>query len=174
MFPKIPGVEFSSRVHKAYRADYGPEFATRGIVSKEPPEIGKPFPILVSAVDRDGNEIAGVRMPEQQVPLATQTGWNLFNENSGPTDELSNMQGSYIPFPRTEEERQAEGDPRPSVKKRYRSREEYLGLIADAGIRMIEEGYLLGKDLPEIVKRAGRHWDYLMGPQSPTANPSAR
>jgi len=165
MFPKIPGVGFSSRVHMAYRADYGPLFYTRGVVSKEPPEIGKAFPILVSAVDRDGNEIAGVRMPEQQVPLATQTGWNLFNEKSGPTDELSNMQGSYIPFPRTEAERKAKGDPRPSIEQRYHSRAEYLGLVADAGIKMIEQGYLLGRDLPSIVTRAGRHWDYLMKPE---------
>lgn len=170
MFPKIPGVGFSSRVHKAYRADYGPEFYARGIVSKEPPEIGKAFPILVSAVDRDGNEIAGVRMPEQQVPLATHTGWNVFNENSGPTDELSNMQGSYIAFSRTEAERRAKGDPRPSIEERYQSREEYLGLISEAGLRMIEDGYLLDQDLPSIVKNAARHWDYLMKPESPATS----
>lgn len=170
MFPKIPGVTFSSRVHKAYRADYGPEFYTRGLVSKEPPEIGKAFPILVSAVDRDGNEIAGVRMPEQQVPLATHTGWNVFNANSGPTDELSNMQGSYIRFSRTEAERKAKGDPRPSIEERYQSREEYLGLISEAGLKMIEEGYLLGRDLPSIVKNAARHWDYLMKPDSTAAS----
>ena len=169
MFPKIPGVGFSIRVHKAYRADYGPDFYPRGIVSKEPPAIGKEFPILVSAVDRDGNEIAGVRMPEQQVPLATYTGWNLFNEKSGPSDEISNMQGSYIPFARTAADRQAKGDPRPSIAERYQSREQYIGLVADAGIRLIEQGYLLGKDLPGIIKRAGGHWDYMMKTETPSS-----
>jgi hypothetical protein len=162
MFPKIRGVGFSSRVHKAYRADYGPDFYARGIVSKEPPAIGKEFPILVSAVDRDGNEISGVRMPEQQVPLATYTGWNLFNGKSGPTDEISNMEGSYIPFAPTAAERKAKDDPRPSIEERYESRAQYSGLVADAAIRLIEDGYLLGKDLPGVVERAGRHWDYLM------------
>ncbi len=164
MFPKIPGVGFSSRVHKAYRADYGPDFYSRGIVSKEPPKIGKEFPILVSAVDRDGNEISGIRMPEQQVPLATYMGWNLFNAKSGPTDELSNMQGSYIPFAAAAAERKQSHDPRPSIEERYESRAHYTGLVADAAIRLIEDGYLLGKDLPGIVQRAGRHWDYLMEP----------
>ncbi|MDA1314483.1 MAG: alpha/beta hydrolase domain-containing protein [Acidobacteria bacterium] len=161
-FPKIPGVGFSSRVHKAYRADYGPEFYTRGIVSKEPPEIGKEFPVLVGAVDSDGNEISGVRMPEQQVPLATYTGWNLFNAKSGPADEISSMQGSYIPFARTAAERNANEDPRPAIGERYQSRAHYTGLVADTAIRMIEDRYLLGKDLPGILQRAGRHWDYLM------------
>ena len=164
MFPKIPGAGFSSRVHKAYRADYGAEFYTRGIVSKEPPEIGKEFPVLVSAVDRDGNEISGIQMPEQQAPLATYTGWNLFNAKSGPMDEISNMQGSYIPFARTAAERQANGDPRPAIEERYQSRAQYIGLVAGAAIRMIEDGYLLGKDLPAMLQRAGRHWDYLMAP----------
>ena len=86
-------------VHRAYRADYGPQFATEGVVTVEPPKIGTAFPILVPQVDADGNGVAGIRMPELAVPLATYTGWNLFNDRSGPTDVLSSMQGSYIPLP---------------------------------------------------------------------------
>ena len=104
-FPKVPGVTTSTAPHRAYRADYGPKFTTEGVVTVEPPRIGTAFPIMVPQVDADGNGLAGVKMPELAVPLATYTGWNLFNDRSGPTTVLSSMQGSYIPLPRTSAER---------------------------------------------------------------------
>jgi hypothetical protein len=159
-FPKIPGVNFSTRIHKAYRADYGPEWS-KGIVSQEPPKIGKPFPMLVSQVDRDGNEVAGLKMPEVAVPLATYTGWNLFNERSGPTDEISSMQGSFIPFPRTRADRERTRDPRLSIEERYRDRDQYLGLVSAAAMKLIEQGYLLDQDLPGVLKQAGERWDWV-------------
>ena len=70
-------------------------------MTQEPPKIGSTLPMLVPQVDADGNDIAGIRMPELAVPLATYTGWNLFNENAGPTNTLSSMQGSFIPFAKT-------------------------------------------------------------------------
>jgi hypothetical protein len=158
-FPKIPGVPASSRVHRAYRVDYGVEWKS-GIVTKEPPNTGKAFPILVSQVDRDGNETGGLRTPEVAVPLATYTGWNLFNEKAGPTDELSSMVGSYIPLARTRAEREARGDPRPAVEERYRDREQYLGLVAGAALKLIEGGYLLDQDLPGILRQAGQRYDW--------------
>ncbi len=161
-FPGIPGVNTSTRVHRAYRVDYGSRFVAEGIVSREPPVVGKPFAILVPSVDGDGNEIAGVRMPELEVPLATYTGWNLFNERSGPTHEISSMVGSYIPFPRTRAERKASHDPRPSIEERYGSRSEYLGRVTEAGLALIDDGLLLARDLPAIVRNAASHWDYRM------------
>ena len=161
-FPEIPGINFSSKVHKAYRADYGPQFGTKGIVSLEPPKIGSAFPILVPAVDSDGNETAGIMLPDLAAPLATYTGWNLFNAGSGPTDEISSMAGSYIPFPLTKAQRMRTRDPRPSIEERYESREQYLGLVSNAALELIEQGYLLGEDLPSILRSARRHWDYLM------------
>ena len=87
-FPKIPGVERSTRIHKAYRADYGPKFRSEGIVTEEPPEIGRAYPMMVPAVNEDGNEIVGIQMPEHSVPLATHTGWNLFNADAAPPRAL--------------------------------------------------------------------------------------
>jgi hypothetical protein len=162
-FPSLPGVGTSSRVHKAYRADYGDKFRSEGVVTREPPAIDGSYPLLVPAVNEDGNEKAGIRLPELAAPLATYTGWNLFNSESGPEDVLSSMQGSYIPFARDEAERRAKGDPRRSIAERYPSREHYLGLVAEAAIDLIEERYLLAEDLPRILESAARHWNFRVG-----------
>ncbi|HSF17070.1 MAG TPA: alpha/beta hydrolase domain-containing protein [Vicinamibacteria bacterium] len=160
-FPGLPGVSVSDRVHKAYRVDYGERFKTDGVVTKEPPEVSGTYPILVPAVDGDGNERAGIRLPEQAVPLATYTGWNLFNEESGPTNTLASMQGSFIPFARTEKERRAKGDPRLSIEARYRDRAQYVGRVAEAAIELVKGGYLLDRDVVPVLELAGEHWDYL-------------
>ena len=73
-------------------------------------------------VDADGNELAGLKMPEVAVPLATYTGWNLFNAESGPTNLLSSMQGSYIPLSRTRADRERTKDPRKSIDERFKDR----------------------------------------------------
>jgi hypothetical protein len=167
-FPKVAGVTTTTDGHRAYRADYGPRFATEGIVTQEPPRIGTAFPILVPQVDADGNGIAGVRMPELAVPLATYTGWNLFNDRSGPTSVLSSMQGSYIPIPRTSAERRRTNDPRASLDERYRDKDQYVGLVTKAGLELIDQGFLLAEDLAVVVKNAGRHWDYLASTATPS------
>ena len=161
-FPQLPGVGQPAAPHKAYRVDYGPEFATKGIVAFEPPEVASAFPMMVPHVDADGNETGGLKMPGVEVPLATFTGWNLMRPESGPTNVLSNMQGSYIPFPQTTADRQRSGDPRPAIAERYRSRQQYVGLVSEAALRLIDEGYLLAEDLGPILGRAGEEWDYLV------------
>lgn len=163
-FPALPSVNVARTPHKAYHADYGPEFITKGIVSIEPPKVGAAFPILVPQVDADGNELAGIRVPELSVPVATYTGWNLFNERSGPTNVVSSMQGSFIPLAPTREERTRARDPRPSVEERYPSRSAYLGQISKAAAALVEQGYLLDADVPRIVEQAGTRWDYVMVP----------
>jgi hypothetical protein len=160
-FPKIPSVNVATTPHRAYRADYGPDFITKGIVSQEPPKMGHAFPVLVPQVDADGNEIAGIRMPELAVPVATYAGWNLFNEKSGPTDTVSSMQGSFIPFVRSREDRQRTNDPRRSVEERYPSRDEYLAAVRKAANDLVAKGYLLKEDVPQIVEQTGTRWDYV-------------
>ena len=168
-FPKVPGVTTTTAVHRAYRADYGPTFITDGVVSIEPPRIGTAFPILVPQVDADGNGLAGVRMPELAVPLATYTGWNLFNERSGPTDVLSSMQGSYLPLARTAADRKRANDPRPAIDERYRDKDQYIGQVSKAALVLIDQGFLLAEDLAPVLKNAARHWDYLAAPGATTS-----
>jgi hypothetical protein len=167
-FPKLAGVTTTTTTLRAYRVDYGPRFATEGVITFEPPKIGRAFPMLVPQVDADGNGIAGIRMPELAVPLATYTGWNLFNDRSGPTTVLSSMQGSYIPLARTGAERKQKNDPRAAIDERYRDKDQYIGQVSKAAQGLIDQGYLLQEDLAVVVKNAARHWDYIASTASPS------
>ena len=162
-FPKIPGVNLPARQQKAYRADYGPEFRTSGVVSKEPPALGKPFPTLVAQVDTDGNETSGIRLPVVAAPLATYTGWNLRDPRLGAPEELFSMVGSTIPFARTKAERQKKGDPRPSIEERYKDRQDYMARFEAAARALARAGYVLESDVPKMLSRGVAQWDAMMG-----------
>ncbi len=162
-FPAIPGVKFPQRIHRAWRADYGPEFATRGIITFEPPKLGASFPTLLSQVGADGNDLAGVRLPEVAVPLATYTGWNLRDPAAGAPDELASLIGSWLPFERTRAERERAGDPRPSIAERYPSREAYLDRIATVARDLARRGLLLETDVPHLIERSAAQWEYAKG-----------
>lgn len=167
-WPKIPGVRMPLDPMPAYRLDFGPEWP-RGVVGYEPPRIGKPFPVLVPAVDRDGNDRAGIRLPEIEVPLATQKGWNFRHPSGGAADRLAGEIGSYFPFPLTLGDRERFGDSRLSIQERYRDRFDYLGRITDAALKLVAEGYLLAEDLPEVIGRAARHYDWATSKTSGSA-----
>jgi hypothetical protein len=173
-FPALPGVQKPKELHKAYRVFYGEDFASKGVIAVDPPEVNGAFPLLVPQVDRDGNELAGLKMPEVSVPLATYTGWNLFNAESGPTHLLSSMQGSYIPLARTRAERERTNDPRPSIEERYQNRDQYLGLVSTAAKALVQGGYLLQEDVSAIVEHAGRQWDLVWSGSRGETNASRR
>ncbi|HEX9187420.1 MAG TPA: alpha/beta hydrolase domain-containing protein, partial [Vicinamibacteria bacterium] len=158
-WPAVPGVRFPHVRNQPPRLDAGPE-AARGILSIEPPRLGRVFPALVPAVDADGNDRAGIRLPEVAVPLATQTGWNWRQPSAGAPDALAPYVGSYFPFARTKAEREAAGDPRPSVEERYRGREEYLGKASEAALALVHARFLLPEDVPAVLERAAAHWDW--------------
>jgi len=105
----------------------------------------------VSAVDADGNELAGIRLPDIAAPLATYTGWNVYKAQPG---ELCDRDGSYIPFARTRAERVAAGDPRPSVEERYGTRAAYIAKVKAAADELVRERLLLPDDAAHYVKDA--------------------
>ena len=161
-FPKIPGVNAPHEVNLAYHLDFGSQWKS-GIVSNEPPRVGKPFPVLVPQSDADGNDSGGVRLPELQVPLATYTGWNLRDPSIGAPDLRLSFLGSFLPFARNASEREKSGDPRPSVAERYGSREEYLGKFAEAAMNLIKDRFLLREDLAAVLERGEREWNEIAG-----------
>src|SRR5256885_2498661 len=157
-FPKIPGVNMPHEVNLAYHLDFGPQWKS-GIISNEPPKVGKAFAVLVPQTDGDGNDLGGVRLPELQAPLAAYTGWNLRDPSIGAPDLRLSFLGSFIPFARNASEREKSGDPRPSVAERYVSREEYMGKFAEAAMNLIKERFLLREDLTAVLERGRREWN---------------
>lgn len=106
---------------------------------------------LVSAVDEDGNEVAGIRLPPVGVPLATLAGWNVYRDNP---DELADRDGSLIPFARTRAEREANGDQRRSLEERYRSLADYVAQVSAYADRLVSERLLLPDDARAYVEAA--------------------
>jgi hypothetical protein len=161
-FPKIPGVNTPRETSLAYHLDFGPQWK-EGIVSIEPPKVGKPFAVLVPQSDANGNDTGGVSLPELQVPLASYTGWNLRDPSIGLADLRLSFYGSFIPLAKTAAERAQTGDPRLSVAERYASRDEYMGKFAEAALKLMHEGFLLREDLPALLERGEREWAEIAG-----------
>ena len=162
----IPGVKAPHPLRHFARLDFGPD---EGIPAHMPPVVGKPYPCLVSAVDTDGNEVAGIRLPFQTVPLATYTGWNVRHKDIGGTGQIlasggasgGSLIGATIPFPPTPAARQASGDPRPSIAERYASKAAYLEQVRLAAQGLLQARYLLAEDVDDIVQQAAQHYDAL-------------
>jgi len=119
----------------------------------DPPEDGPSqfYETFVSAVDTDGNEVAGIRLPPIAVPLATYTGWNVYRAAPG---ELCDRDGSRILFARTRPEREAADDPRPSLEERYGNRERYAAKVREAAETLVAERLLLPIDAEAFVTAA--------------------
>jgi hypothetical protein len=157
-FPAIPGVNVPYEASAAYRIDFGPDWRN-GILSLQPPNVGKAFPVMVPQVDADGNERDGVRLPEIAVPLATYTGWNLRDPSIGAPDQRLPFVGSYLPFPKTAGDRARTGDPRLSIAERYTSREVYLARYTQALDALIKQHWILAEDRAAMIQRGDEEWD---------------
>jgi Alpha/beta hydrolase domain len=163
-FRAIPGVNLPEPLRRFERLDFGPQ---AGIATHVPPMSGKPYPRLVPAVDQDGNEVCGIRLPFQTVPLATHTGWNLRHPDIGGAGQTlasggasgGTLMGATIPFPATREARQATGDSRRSIAERYASRDDYLAQVRQAAQTLVQAKYLLAEDVDEIIGQAAQHYD---------------
>ena len=152
-FPAIHGVTYNGRMHTGDLFDFGPKFA-EGILTTLPPRlVGTPYPALVPKTDADGNDVAGIRIPEVAVPLATYTGWALRAAPAGG-DDGCDAAGQQIAFAKTKAERLALGDSRPSLEERYPSHAEYVNAVAAAAQGLVRDRLLLEEDVPAYVKKA--------------------
>ena len=154
-WPTIPGVTYTGLITTRYHLDFGPTFYEDGIVSNYPPSLEErpAYPIFVSRVDRDGNELAGIRLPPVEAPAATTTGWALRREGYGLNDGCEGA-GQSIPFARTKAERLATGDSRLSLEERYGTHDGYVQAVANAAGRLMKERLLLEDDVQRYIDEA--------------------
>ena len=151
-WPALPGVTYPPVMLQPPYVDYGEDYAETRVITNHPPKVsGKEYHLRVPAVDGDGNERGVLKLPALAVPVATYTSWNLRSPAIGAPDELLRLTGGYLPFAKTAAEREAAGDPRPSVAERYRDFDEYLERYMTAAEALVAQRFLLPEHL-EVVK----------------------
>ncbi|CAN5472948.1 alpha/beta hydrolase domain-containing protein [soil metagenome] len=153
-FPAIPKVTVPEAHYQPLRLDPGTRWEREGIADEIPPEAGAPFRTLVPAVDADGNERAGIRLPAIAAPLGTATGWNLRDDAFGAGGQITGLAGAWFPFPDDAAGREATGDPRPSIAERYPDRAAYLAAAVQSLLELREGGYLLDEDVSRLLEEA--------------------
>jgi len=153
-FPNIPNVHEPPSFYQPYRLDLGPRWHSDGIADNSPPKVGPRYVALVPQVGADGMEIAGIKLPEIAVPLATRTGWIMRNPSYSLT--LSRNRGSVFPLPRTVEERTADDDPRRSIEERYPTRAGYMLEVTESLLNLKRRRLLLDEDLARLLDEAAR------------------
>ncbi len=144
--PAMPPVQFSAASAKPIALL---DFAAA------PPRVVDPaaYPIAVPQVDADGNDIAGIRLPDLQAPIGTYTGWAILQDGMGAPD-LCGQLGQFVPFAATRAERLASGDPRLSLEERYGSQAAYVAAVEAAARALAAERLLLAEDVDRIVAAA--------------------
>ncbi|MGG5886129.1 alpha/beta hydrolase domain-containing protein [Falsiroseomonas sp. HC035] len=138
-YPAIPSL--------GYRGTVGPaQLVDNDVI---PPVVRGEYAVLVPRVDADGNAVGGLRAPVINVPKATYTGWNPRSAGFAEGALCYNT-GAVVPFAATRAEREAAGDPRPSLAERYATPETYVAAVKAAAERLAAERLLLPADVEGI------------------------
>ena len=146
----VPGV-----ANRKFYLDRGAQFDVESVsgVMAEPPVTKGAYALLVPAVDADGNDTGGLRNVNVQVPLGTYTGWNPRKAGFSEGDSCD-LTGGYIPFFRTQAQRTAAGDPRPSLAERYPTHADYVAKVTAAANALVAQRVLLPQDATLMINQA--------------------
>ena len=153
-FARLPDFEppDPQRLPFVRTVDMGGDEATG--IGRYPAREGAFYPALVSAVDGDGNETGGIRLPDITVPVGTHAGWNPRDPVTGSPEQIVAMNGLTLWFAPDEATRVARGDPRRSLAERYRDEADYAAKVRAAAVRLAAERYLLEEDVDRVVEAA--------------------
>jgi hypothetical protein len=149
-WPKIPGVNYPQVIQQPALLYRGPLWDTQRIATVEPPEIRASYVVRVPAYKPDGNEKGTLDVPAVAVPVGTYASWSLRDPSVGAAGELLSLQGSFIPFAKTEAEREAQQDPRPSLERLYAGYDDYEKRYLAVAEQLVAQRYLLAEDLPRL------------------------
>ena len=154
--PTVPEPDF---IMPVIDYDWGPDFKAvdgSGVAGHAPPPIRQVLSMYAPKVDKDGNELGSVPVVLLDAPLGTYLGWNITAAGARPfhAGQICNYVGGMVPFARTEQERRASQDPRPSLQERYGSHEGYVAAVRKAAARAQAEGFLLPDDAAALIRAA--------------------
>ena len=139
---------------------YNPTISELGVrdFSVWPPrESAERYPLFVPSLDADGNLVAGVLVPEAAVPLSTMG--KAVRAAGFAEGDLCGVNGSSIPFARTQAERMERGDSRLSLEERYPGGEaEYVQRYGEAADALVAGRYLLPADAETLKQSAAAAW----------------
>ena len=161
-FSELPGMQVPDpeRLPLVRTVDMG---ASESVgVARYPATEGAAYPALVAAVDTDGNERAGIALPDVAVPVATYAGWNPRDPSSGASDQIALMDGLGLMFTRDAQARRELGDPRPSVAERYADRDAYEATLSSYTEKLVEARLLLAADKTLAIEAALATYDRVM------------
>jgi hypothetical protein len=142
-----------SKIGVTYTGMYNPLFVTDYSKAIPAANLAKVYQVLIPTTDTDGNDIAGVRVPDVSVPIATYAGWNLRKAGFAEGETCSTI-GTTIPFTTTAAARGAIGDPRPSLAERYTSKSEYVNKVRLAAKALADQRLMLEEDVNLFVTAA--------------------
>ena len=156
-YPYIPAVNWTLAgvTTQKFYLDRGPAFDVEDIagVMREPPVRRSAYPVYLPQVDADGNTIAGLPNTNMLVPLGTYLGWNVRKAGFSEGDSCD-LTGSVVPLFRTLAERQAAGDPRPSLQERYPTHANYVARVTAAANSLVARRLLLPEDAQFLIDQA--------------------
>jgi hypothetical protein len=156
-YPYIPAVNFTLAgiTTQKFYLDRGPLFNVEDIsgVMREPPLKRGAYSVRQPQVDADGNTIAGLPSTNMLVPLGTYLGWNVRKAGFSEGDSCD-LTGAFVPFFRTLAQRQAAGDPRPSIQERYPTHADYVAKVTAAANSLVSRRLLLPEDATFLINQA--------------------
>jgi len=130
-FPDIPGAAVVRRTNVVAP---NPDWV-------KPRDADRAYRTLVSRVDPDGNEVAGIRLPDIAVPLAAYTGWNEYKPPY-PKGEIADRDGSYFAFPPAK------------IAERYSNRADYVAKVQAAVEALRRDRLMLQEDADRYLEKA--------------------